>query len=429
MSTRDTSPSDSILPWLAEAALAGRPVEEVLAGFARRLNARGLGIGRAYLGIRLLHPLINARGYIYRRAEDAVRGEDYAHAQMPDDYQESPIQYMLSRKVHRLYRALHGAAAMLDFPLLELFAAQGYSAWMAHLIPFTLAEPALASPAGAPEGAAKQNEPFGFIFTLCCDRPEGWSKADQELIESLLPSLSAAIQGRIFATFAQDLLTTYLGGDAAQQVLQGTITRGKLRRLRAAILYADLRGFTTRAEAMEPVELVGALDRHFEALVEPIMAQGGEVLKFIGDGLLAAFPAGGDHGEEDATACRAALTAAQQAMTNIASLAQSDTTAMPVDIALHLGDVLYGNVGGRARLDFTIIGPAVNMAARMEQKCQELDSALILSGEVAARLTQLTQGLPPIVLRSLGCHHLRGIAGERELFTLASPQHPERATS
>lgn len=420
MSRCHTSSSDHLFSWLAEAALAGSPVEAVLAGFTRRLNARGLGIGRAYLGIRLLHPLINARGYIYRRAEDAVTGEDYAHAQMPDGYQESPVQYMLSRKVHHLYRALTGPAARLDFPLLEHFAAEGYSAWMAHLIPFTLTTGV---------EAPKQDEPFGFIFTLCCDRPEGWSKADQELIESLLPSLSAAIQGRIFATFAQDLLTTYLGGDAAQQVLQGTITRGKLRRLRAAILYADLRGFTTRAEAMEPVELVGALDRHFEALVEPIMAQGGEVLKFIGDGLLAAFPAGGDHGEEDATACRAALTAAQQAMTNIASLAQSDTTAMPVDIALHLGDVLYGNVGGRARLDFTIIGPAVNMAARMEQKCQELDSALILSGEVAARLTQLTQGLPPIVLRSLGCHHLRGIAGERELFALASPQHPERATS
>ena len=415
MSRCGTSSSDHPLSWLAEAALAGSPVEEVLAGFTRRLNARGLGIGRAYLGIRLLHPLIKARGYIYRRAEDAVTGEDYAHAQMPEGYQESPIQYILSRKVHHLYRALTGPAARLDFPLLEHFAAEGYSAWMAHLIPLTL------TTGGE---TPKQDEPFGFIFTLCCDRPGGWSDADRELIETLLPPLSAAIQGRIFATFAQDLLTTYLGGDAARQVLQGTITRGKVRRLRAAILYADLRGFTMRAEATDPAALVGALDRHFEGLVEPIMAQGGEVLKFIGDGLLAAFPAGGDHGEEDATACRAALTAAQQAIAYMAALAETDPAAMPVDIALHLGDVLYGNVGGTARLDFTVIGPAVNMAARMEQKCQELDSPLILSGEVAACLTQLTpslpvDGSPPVPLRSLGYHALRGIAGARELFTLA----------
>jgi adenylate cyclase len=412
MSTRDTSSSDHLFSWLAEAALASSPVEEVLAGFTRRLNARGLGIGRAYLGIRLLHPLIKARGYIYRRAEDAVTGEEYAHAQMPDGYQESPIQYMLSRKVDHLYRALNGPAAQLDFPLLRHFAAEGYSAWMAHLIPFTLTTGV---------EAPKQDEPFGFVFTLCCDRPEGWSDADRDLIESLLPPLSAAIQGRIFATFAQDLLTTYLGGDAARQVLQGTITRGKVRRLRAAILYADLRGFTMRAEAMDPVALVGTLDRHFEGLVEPIMAQGGEVLKFIGDGLLAIFPV--DDDRSDMAACRAALSAARQAIAYMAALAETDAAAMPVDIALHLGDVLYGNVGGAARLDFTVIGPAVNMAARMEQKCQELDSALILSGEVAACLTQLTpslpmDGFPALPLRSLGYHALRGMAGARELFTL-----------
>jgi adenylate cyclase len=377
------------------------PIDEILATLTRHLNASGLGIGRAYLGIRLLNPLVNARGYIYRRDEDSVRGEDYEHTQMPSDYRASPIRYMVMQGIHHLYRPLVGPTAQLDFPVLQDFAASGFTAWMAHFIPFTL------NLAAAPDTDA---EPIGIIFTLCCDRPGGWTASDQAVIQQLLPHLGAAIQGLIFATFAQDLLTTYLGGDAARQVLQGTTTRGNVRRLRAAILYADLRGFTERAETADPSGLVTSLDHHFDQLVSPIMAHKGEVLKFMGDGLLAVFPTAPG---SDAAACAAALDAAHDALAGIAGLSASDPHAMAVDIALHLGDVLYGNVGGKARLDFTVIGPAVNAASRMEGKCKELGVPLILSGDVAGCLP-----LAASSLRSLGRHPLRGIAGDHELFTL-----------
>jgi adenylate cyclase len=388
---------DDLPHWLAEAGLAGMKVEDVLAGFVRRLNDHDFHVGRAYIGIRLLNPLIRAEGYIYERRADQVTRETYEHAAMPVDYHRSPIHHMLTQKEYHLFRPLTGPQAVLDFDALREFAARGFSAWSAHLIPFTLLA-----------GAARPEEPLGFIITACCDHPAGWQPAHRQAFERLLPHLAAAIQGRVFATLAQDLLTTYLGGDAAARVLGGITTRGDLRVLRAAILYADLRGFTALAETLPPERLLASLDRHFDRLVAPIEIHGGQVLKFMGDGLLAVFPVDGG---AEASACGGALAAARDALAANLQLRETATDAMPLDLALHLGDVHYGNVGGVGRLDFTVIGPAVNVAARMEQKCQEIGAALLLSETIARRL----EGAD---LRSLGRHALRGIAGTHELFTL-----------
>ena len=386
---------DDLPLWLARASLDGSPVDTILAGFMARLNALGFGVGRAYLGIRLLNPLVRAEGYIYERQADAVTHERYEHASMPPGYQRSPIHHMLSAGIDQLYRPLQGPEAQLDFDILKDFAARGYSAWAAYLIPFTLLPTAM------------PDEPLGFIVTLCCDLPEGWAQQHQVAFERLLPHLSAAIQGRVFATLAQDLLATYLGQDAALRVLQGTTTRGDMRSLRAAILYADLRGFTQRTETLEPAALLASLDRHFDRLVGPIERCGGQVLKFMGHGLLAVFPTADS---SDIEAGIRAFAAAQEALIANQDLAANDSTAMALDIALHTGDVQYGNVGGATRLDFTVIGPAVNTAARMEQKCQELGVPLIISREMA----RLLDG---VGLRSLGSHALRGLTGARELFT------------
>ncbi|WP_374376046.1 adenylate/guanylate cyclase domain-containing protein [Dongia sp.] len=386
---------DDLPLWLARASLDGSPVDAIMAGFMERLNALGFGVGRAYLGVRLLNPLIRAEGYIYERQAGAVIHERYEHASMPPGYQRSPIHHMLTAGIDQLYRPLQGPEAQLDFDILKDFAARGYSAWAAYLIPFTLLPTAM------------PDEPLGFIVTLCCDLPEGWSQQHQVAFERLLPHLSAAIQGRVFATLAQDLLATYLGQDAALRVLQGTTTRGDMRSLRAAILYADLRGFTQRGETLDPAALLTSLDRHLELVVTPIETNGGQVLKFMGDGLLAVFPT---NPATDAEAARAAYQAAIEALRSNAALAIEHPHAMPVDIALHIGDVLYGNVGGTSRLDFTVIGPAVNAGARMVQKGKELGVPLVMSQEMTRHL----DGVGP---RSLGSHALRGLTGARELFT------------
>lgn len=392
----DTLQIDDISLWLAQASLDGVPVDEIFGAFMRRLNSLGFGIGRGYLGTRLLNPLIRAEACIYDRATDSIGREVYEHAAMPEEYNRSPIHHMITRNELRLYRVLQGPDAQLDFDVLKGFAARGYTAWAARLIPFTLL-PSLPRP----------EDPLGFVVTMCCEIEGGWRRAHRDAFERLLPHLSAAIQGRVFATLARDLLATYLGSNTAQRVLGGTTTRGDLTTLRAAILYADFRGFTARAGTLDPAALLASLDHHFDLLVGPIEQMGGEVLKFMGDGLLAVFPSAEDG---DAAASRAAFDAARQALAAIAALQRENTQAMPLDIALHLGDVLYGNVGGAKRLDFTVIGPAVNIAARMERKCEELGAALLISADLARQLSGAN-------LASLGAHALRGIAEPVELFT------------
>lgn len=390
-------PAEDLPLWLARASLGGASVETILGGFVDRVNALGFHVGRAYLGTRLLNPLIRAEGYIWERGSKGVLRETYEHDSMPADFQRSPIHHMITHNEFHLYRVLQGPDAVLDFDVLKEFAARGYTAWSADLIPFTILE-----------SAPRPEDPLGFIITACCERAGGWTDEHRLAFERLLPHLSAAIQGRVFATLAHDLLSTYLGRDAALHVLGGITTRGDVRSIRAAILYADLRGFTARAETLPGAALLASLDRHFDRLVGPIEARGGQILKFMGDGLLAVFPTAGST-EEDA--CRRAIEAAREALSANAELRSTETDAMALDLALHLGDVLYGNVGGRQRLDFTVIGPAVNAAARMEQKCPELGVNLVVSDALAALL-------PPAELRSLGTHVMRGIAAPREFFTL-----------
>lgn len=356
---------DDLSLWLAKASLEGVPVAELFAGCMRQMNALGYGIGRGYIGTRLLNPLVRAEAYIYERKSDSIQREAYEHTAMPEEFQRSPINHMITRNELQLYRVLQGPDAQLDFQVLEDFAARGFTAWAARLIPFTILP-----------AAPQPEDPLGFVITLCCDLEGGWSADQRAAFERLLPYLSAAIQGRVFATLARDLLTTYLGTNTALRVLGGITTRGDLTKLRAAILYADFRGFTARAGALDPASLLGLLDRQFDVLVAPIERAGGEVLKFMGDGLLAVFPSA-DGG--DAAAARAALEAASQALAAVDALRRDEPHVMSLDIALHLGDVLYGNVGGAARLDFTVIGPAVNAAARIERKCEELDAALLIS--------------------------------------------------
>jgi adenylate cyclase len=181
-------------------------------------------------------------------------------------------------------------------------------------------------------------------------------------------------------------------------VLSGAIRRGSGTTIEAALLIADLRGFTTLADTAG-LDLIARLDRHLEAMADPVAEQGGEVLKFLGDGLLAAFPITEELSHE--SACAAAVRAAQAALERNEAVNRLHEVPLALDIALHCGDVYYGNIGAAGRLDFTVIGPAVNEASRMEALCSPLDCSVILSERVAS--------VSPVPVRSLGPHHLRGI--------------------
>jgi adenylate cyclase len=210
-------------------------------------------------------------------------------------------------------------------------------------------------------------------------------------------------------------LAAYLGHDPAGRVLSGTVQRGEVQGEEAVLFFTDLRGFTALADTLPGRDLIVLLDDCFDCMVRPVVARGGEVLKFLGDGLLAIFRI---EDRPRAETCAMALEAAKEALALMAGLAETrrarSLTTPDLDIALHVGHVNYGNVGADARLDFTVIGPAVNEASRIERLCDTLGRHLVMSQAFAWAADASRHELV-----SLGRHRLRGVRDETELFGLA----------
>jgi len=229
----------------------------------------------------------------------------------------------------------------------------------------------------------------------------------------VLPAVSLAIVSDAEHTIASGLLTAYLGGDAGRRVHAGVVERGSVESIRAVLWYADIRGFTPVADATPGPVLVEMLDDIFETLTAALRPRGGEVLKFLGDGMLASFAFVAETRDEIS---RQALAAAAEAMRGLDRLnvdrAREGKPIAAVDLALHLGEVLYGNVGAMDRLDFTVIGPAVNEVARIETLCEPLGRRVLVSAELAAAVGNKIQ------LEPLGAHLLRGVREPKEIFAL-----------
>jgi adenylate cyclase len=245
-------------------------------------------------------------------------------------------------------------------------------------------------------------------------RQGGFGERDLAILAHLAPRLALALQARLGHDTAINLLNTYVGPEAGRRILDGEIRRGSLQVIRAVIFYGDLRGFTAVADRYEREVLVEMLNAHFDCLVPVIAAHRGQVLKFLGDGLLATFPLD-DHAA--APACDRALDAAAEALRCVRELnaerAAAGKPVMDLDLALHLGDVFYGNVGSADRLDFTVIGPAVNEASRIEALCSQHDRNLLISETFARAATRSTERLV-----SIGRYALRGVRGAQTIYTL-----------
>jgi adenylate cyclase len=211
------------------------------------------------------------------------------------------------------------------------------------------------------------------------------------------------------------LAQAYLGSDAGARVLSGETRRGAVVAIEAALLIADLRGFTALADRVAGEALVEALNDYLEQLGGAVEGQGGQILKFLGDGALAIFAVGAPEADGHDAVCARALAAGEAALAAVAARnaarAAAGEATLALDVALHVGRVMYGNVGARERLDFTVIGPAVNETARIEQLCAPLGTTLLMSAAFAARCGRK--------VRSLGAHAMRGVALPQELFALA----------
>ncbi|MGR3679721.1 MAG: adenylate/guanylate cyclase domain-containing protein [Paracoccaceae bacterium] len=237
------------------------------------------------------------------------------------------------------------------------------------------------------------------ILIIVSDKPGGLSEeeiAGFDAIARMLAPLSEVYRLRTLSTAVS---TAYLGERSAQRVLGGQITRGHIERLNAAILISDIRGWTSMNTRLPAEEAVEKANGYFDLMAKCIDAHQGEILKFLGDGILAIFPA-----DEDTTlACRNAMSAAQLA------LVEGDALDLNFGIGLHVGEVMYGNIGAETRLDFTVLGQAVNVAARVESMCKELKRTLLMSAELAARLDVPTQ--------DLGAFPLKGLEHPTNIFT------------
>jgi adenylate cyclase len=244
------------------------------------------------------------------------------------------------------------------------------------------------------------------------DRPNGFDRSQRAFLRRIARLLAAQLEIVVTRQTAATLLATYLGRRSGARVLAGAVQRGDGETIHAVLWYSDLRDFTALSERLPRDRVIALLNAHFERLVAPIKAFGGEVLKFMGDGLLAIFPI---EREGPALACDRALKAARGARAGMAALNGERKAAgeapLAFGLALHLGDVMHGNIGAPDRLDFTVIGPAVNLVSRLEALCKELNSPVLVSAAFAAACME---DLAPI-----GSHRLPGITQPAEVFTLA----------
>jgi adenylate cyclase len=361
----------------------------------------------AYL---VFHPQFDGMTFTWTR--DTGRAERQAATQPDIRRLSSPFLHMQTTGTEELRYRLSDGGEPLPFPLLGHLHSLGFTDYFAFFQPFgTSADPRLWP--DLPPGTLMRAGVTGSFSTT---RSDGFIERELAILRMLVLPFAVAVKAAAMLEMAEILLGTYLGAATGRSVLRGHVQRGHGHRVHAVILYSDMRDSTALAASASLETYLSTLNAYFDCVVDAVDAQGGEVLKFTGDGVLAMFPF--QEGTQAGTkACGLALAAARDALGRLGDInarrAAAGTSEIRCGIALHAGDVMYGNVGSARRLDFTATGPAVNEVCRLEAQCKTFAIPLVIS-DVAASL----YGGP---LRSLGWHELRGVGRVIESFSL--PEH------
>ncbi len=384
MSALDIRP---VYDWLVAGAAPARMPQEVLREFCLRVRAQGVALYRTAVFVRTLHPNVLGRSFIWQEGKDAVELGEAAYDLLESpQFLKSPIKIVFE-KHEEVRRRLADPACPIDFPVLEDLLKEGVTDFLALPLPFVNGEV--------------------HASTYATRRPGGFADAEVEALRSLAPALARIAEVYSHIRKTHNILDAYLGAHAGEKVLAGQIRRGDGEDIRAVIWFCDLRDSTVLADSMSRADFLTLLNEFFECVLGPVLSRKGEVLRFIGDAALAIFPVGASPGE----ACQRALDAALEAIARMEQVNKLRTRPLRFGIGLHLGDVLYGNVGTPTRIEFTVIGAAPNEAARIEALCKELGVPLLISQAVAQYLSA--------PLRSLGPQRLRGVGESVELFTPA----------
>ena len=384
--------------WITEAGLAGLSEAATLTGFCERAFAIGLPLARANVVIDTLHPIYEGRAFIWKREKkETVLTEFGRSDELLDLWERSPF-YRLELTGESLLRRRLSAENDAEFSIFADLRAEGMTDYLAITNRF------------AAEGIIGEMDCV--YSSWATDAPLGFRDSDVEELSRLMPLFALTLKSASLTRIAGTLVETYLGRDAGRKVLGGRIGRGVADRIEAVLWFSDLRNYTRISDSADPEQIIPLLNEYAGAILSAIHGHDGDVLKLIGDGTLAIFTAA-----DRASACHAALTAALEARRAVALVNERRIAAnLPTTdmyLGLHVGEVLYGNIGSEERLDFTVVGPAVNEVSRIASMCRSLDQPVLVSSTFASAI-----GEPKRLLVSVGRYALRGVERPQSLFTV-----------
>ncbi|UFZ04596.1 adenylate/guanylate cyclase domain-containing protein [Bradyrhizobium ontarionense] len=380
---------DDVVDWLTNGTRDERFIDNIFAQMCIRLQNAGIPLKRASLHVQINHPQWLGARILW---SNGMQGADIARV----DYDVRERSEFIGSPGNEIYDGAEEIRENLvrdpklgrQHAIYDEMRAQGLTDYVAWPMYHTLGK--------------------RHFVTFATDRHGGFDQAHIDALQRLLPVLALVSEIRIKNRLARTLLETYVGPHAAELVLAGATRRGSGTTVRAAIMICDLRDFTRISDNWPRDDVIDLLNGYFDAMAEPVTQHGGEILKFIGDGLLAIFPL------STPGACANLLHAVTDARKAMAALnarnGESGRAPLRYGIGVHVGDVMYGNIGSRSRLDFTVIGPAVNMASRLEALTKQLGRPVLLSREFA----ELVEG--EFALEHVGRHSVRGFNDPIELI-------------
>jgi adenylate cyclase len=371
-----------VFDWLVDGAPGASDSAQVGQRMCDDLLAAGVPLDRFGAFVRTLHPQFMGRAFLWNRGQNVeTRQAPYQRLREPA-FTKSIVAAIYDVKAP-IRRRIKGLPAPRDYIPLDELAAEGFTDYLAAPLAFL-------------DGQIH-------CVTFATKAPDGFTDAHIEALLDVTRPLSRIAEILALRRTAANILDTYVGRNAGERIVSGMIQRGDLETIRAVIWFSDLRGFTQLAASSTPEALLATLNELFDCQVPAIQRQRGEVLKFMGDGLLAIFPSTG--GSSDAEACESAFRAVEEARAEAAKLnekrAVNGDPPLRFGLALHLGEVSYGNIGGAGRLDFTCIGPAVNVASRLEGLTGKVDRPVVVSADIARLTSRPTAALGTFELKGV----------------------------
>ena len=379
---------NAIVEWLAGEALQNSEPATLYGELCQRLRGIGIPILRGQIGFRILHPLYDASVLTWT-AQQGVVVEHFRPEQSSDDqFVHGPLGHALAHRLPVLRRRLTGDTALVDFAVLEEFRSLGGTDYVVFLVAF------------------EQTGKSGIICSWVGDRAAGFTDEEIAQLNRITRELAIALKAKVERTVAQNVAHAYLGQRAGQSVLNGLIRRGDGEKITAALWYSDLRYSTALAERLPAEEFLNLLGHYFEMTASSVLEHGGEVVSLIGDAVLGLFRL--EHTADEA--CGRALAAAQEARRRLGARPAETDASFDFGISMHLGRVIYGNVGVPERLQFTLVGSAVNEVVRVQDLTKKL-------GHPVLATASFVEATPACVWHPLGEHVLRGIEAPMPIFT------------